>query len=77
MSPTRSLDIPNDKPTPDVVTLAAQFQPGGLKLQTKAGTPTDADVIGAVVDGIVIFDTTAKKIWIRAAGVWVATAALA
>ena len=45
-------------------------------LQTKAGTPTDADVVGGASDGDIIIDTTASKIWVRIGGVWKSTVAL-
>ena len=45
-------------------------------IQTKAGTPTDADIVGGAADGDVIIDTTASKIWVRIGGTWKQTAAL-
>jgi lysophospholipase L1-like esterase len=42
---------------------------GAIVHRTKAGTPVDGDVSGPV-DGMVIVDTTASKIWTRIGGVW-------
>jgi hypothetical protein len=47
-----------------------------LNVQTKAGTPTDADIVAGAADGDVVIDTTASKIWVRIGGTWKATAAL-
>lgn len=44
---------------------------GFLRPSTCAGTPT-----GAAVDGSMVLDTTALKIWVRFGGAWKATAAL-
>lgn len=42
---------------------------GGVTTKTKAGTPTDADT-AEDVDGTIIVDTTANKIWVRIGGTW-------
>lgn len=51
--------------------LATGATAGFLRPSTCAGTPT-----GAAVDGSMVLDTTALKIWVRFGGAWKATAAL-
>jgi hypothetical protein len=48
----------------------------GTNIQTKAGTPTDADIVGGAADGDTVIDTATSKIWVRIGGTWKATAAL-
>jgi hypothetical protein len=46
----------------------------GVVTKTKAGTPTDADFATTPVDGTMVIDTTASKIWVRVGGVWKSSA---
>jgi len=45
------------------------FVSSSIVNKVKAGTPTDADVSSAA-DGMMVFDSTANKIWVRLGGVW-------
>lgn len=50
---------------------------GGFVHKTKAGTPTDADLVaGMQQSGAMIIDTTANKIWVRFGTTWKQTVAL-
>jgi hypothetical protein len=42
---------------------------GSVAVKVKAGTPTDADTFNPV-DGMMILDSTANKIWVRLGGLW-------
>jgi len=60
----------------DGVTVRLESGQSALNVQTKAGTPTDADIVAGAADGDVIIDVTASKIWVRIGGSWKATVAL-
>ena len=46
---------------------------GAVVERTKAGVPTDADVVGPA-DGMMIVDTTDKRLYVRVGGLWLYTA---
>jgi len=70
------LDVNLYRSAADILSSDDQLRPASLKLQTKAGTPVDGDIVGGAIDGDIVFDTTALKIWVRSGGVWKQTAAL-
>ena len=72
MSPTNRF-VP--RPT-DGVIVRSEGPASPTNVQTKAGTPTDADIAGGAADGDVIIDVTASKIWVRIGGTWKQTVAL-
>lgn len=48
----------------------AKFKPTSLQLPVKAGTPTDADVVGGAADGDAVVDTTNSRLYVRVGGAW-------
>lgn len=42
----------------------------GLATKVKAGTPVDGDFAATPVDGTIVVDSTANKIWVRVGGAW-------
>ena len=52
--------------------LAAQAAGGGIATRVKAGAPVDGDyVAGELVTGIIVYDSTNSKLWVRhASGTW-------
>jgi hypothetical protein len=64
------LDVELHRSAADILASADQWQPASFKEQTKAGTPVDGDIVGGAVDGNIVVDTTASKIWVRVGGVW-------
>ena len=51
-----------------------KFVPASLNIQTKAGAPVDADIVGGAADGDVMVDTTNSRLFFRAGGTWKAPA---
>lgn len=64
------------QPEGDVLTYTEKLAPASLKLQTKAGTPADADIVGGAADGDIVVDTTNSLIYVRIGGTWKKTGAL-
>lgn len=47
-----------------------KLRPASLKVQVKAGTPVDGDIVGGAESGDVVLDTTNSKIWFRVGATW-------
>lgn len=65
-----AVDVNLYRSAADVWTSDDSLRPANVKVQVKAGTPVDGDILGGAVDGMVVADTTGNKLWVRVGGVW-------
>jgi hypothetical protein len=67
---TAAIDTNLYRSAADTLKTDDRFDPATLNLQTKAGVPSDSDIVGTAADGDIIQDTTNSRLYVRSGGSW-------